>query len=30
MHFAELDDLEELDGLDDMVPDFVLIAMGLA
>lgn len=30
MHFSELDDLEELDGMDDEAPDFVWIAMGLA
>jgi hypothetical protein len=28
--FAELDDLEELEGEDEGVPDFVLIALGLA
>lgn len=28
--FAELDDLEELEGEDEGVPDCVLIAMGLA
>lgn len=30
MRFAELDDLEEMDGDDDVAPDFVWIALGLA
>lgn len=30
MKFAELDDIEELDGEDDVAPEFVWIALGLA
>jgi hypothetical protein len=28
-HFAELDDLEELDGSDDEAPNYVWIALGI-